>query len=36
MVEGHPLNIDLELWKKVGADIHATNASMAVKIADRL
>ncbi len=36
MVGGHPFNIDPELWKRVGADAHATNASMAVKIVDRM
>ncbi|MEM4525608.1 MAG: cobalamin-dependent protein [Methanothermobacter sp.] len=36
MVGGHPFNIDPDLWRKVGADLHATNASMAVKIVERL
>lgn len=36
MVGGHPFNIDPELWRKVKADIHAKNASMAVKMVERL
>lgn len=34
MVGGYPFNIDTSLWKKVGADMHAVNASGAVKVAE--
>ncbi|MDK2874623.1 MAG: MerR family transcriptional regulator, light-induced transcriptional regulator [Methanothermobacter sp.] len=34
MVGGYPFNVDIKLWKKVGADLHAADASGAVKVAE--
>lgn len=34
MVGGYPFNVDTELWRKVGADLHAASASSAVRVAE--
>ncbi|MCG2829033.1 B12-binding domain-containing protein [Methanothermobacter sp. K4] len=34
MVGGYPFNVDTDLWRKVGADLHAASASSAVRVAE--
>jgi methanogenic corrinoid protein MtbC1 len=36
IVGGYPFNIDIDLWKKVGADGQAEDAESAVKMAEKL
>ncbi len=36
LVGGHPFNVDPELWRRVGADGHARDASEALEVAARL
>jgi methanogenic corrinoid protein MtbC1 len=36
LVGGYPFNLEPELWKRVGADAYATDASEAVAVASRL
>jgi methanogenic corrinoid protein MtbC1 len=36
MVGGYPFNIEPELWKRIGADAYAADASEAIAVASRL
>jgi methanogenic corrinoid protein MtbC1 len=36
LVGGYPFNLEPELWKRIGADAYAKDASEAVAVASRL
>ncbi len=36
LVGGYPFNMDVELWRRVGADGYAPNAQQAVQVAERM